>query len=176
MEHPLLPIVMVESQEYVALNLEQRQRFSKRLSFAQNVLRDASLWLDLPQGEFRDFMDGFELDLTSVMSSNLEDAEGQVSTWFVHSTWTADFIDRDFASLLSERVFRQLDGGFPLFSSSQSAFRQWLKIEVDVTLSVLDDLRNAQALDQAIACLIAGDIFFGRLLVALFKWRLWSPR
>jgi len=176
MKHPQLPKAIVESQDFADLNVEQQERFSKRLSFARDVLHEASLWLEFPQGEFRDFADGLELDLTSAMSVDLGDTEKQVSTWFTHSMWTFEIRVGSLAALLSMEAQRQLDERLPLLSFSQDDFHDWLKTEVKVALNVFSDLQNAQTFDQAIACLIAADTFLSRLLAALSKWRLWLTR
>lgn len=171
----LIPQVLVESGDFTSLHVEQQEQFTKRLLFVQGVLQEAASWLASPEGEFYEFADGLELDLTSAMYVDIRDTEKQVSTWFMHSTWTFDARARSLSELISTQVYMRLDDGLPNFSSSQSEIQDWFKSEMNVAVAVFDDLSGAKSFDQAIACLIAVDTFLGRLLVVLSKWRLWLP-
>lgn len=170
----VLPRSLIEAEDFAALLVDQQERFSKRLLFAQGVLREALSWLEVQEGEFQEFADGLELDLVSAASIDLSDTKAQVSTWFVHSTWAFSVKAETLVALLSDDIKTQLDERLPTLSITTTEFSRWLLVELKAALSAFDSLRNSQAFDHALACLIAIDIFLGRLLIALYMWRLWA--
>lgn len=166
-----LPKSIVGSDEFALLNEKQKASFIARLSFIREVLRESASWFVKKEGDFSDFTDNLELDLSSVALANLGDTENQVSTYFVHSVWNFD-MKGSFRNCLRGDVRERLDENIFIFNSDVECVSKWFFHEVTMASSLFDDIIDAESFDKALACLIAIDAFVNRLLAALVKFRL----
>jgi hypothetical protein len=82
-----LPDALLLSNDYVALNTDQRESFLARIMHCMEIAAAAEIAASQTGNEFLSGIDDIELDAFSVMSSS-SDIARSVSPYLVHSSWT----------------------------------------------------------------------------------------
>ena len=167
----IIPYVLMESVDYVALTDAQRNNFTAKLRYCEETVEKASSAVNLPDDDLFDVIDDIELDLLSIMSG-LSDVKNSVSPYQVHSSWTFE-VDRQMMIKYVESDIAVFLGGPPIsFGASNDEIRAWLGRWSKTLKLSLDRFVGSSSFTEAVAYLILIDAIIFSYLVSAAIMRL----
>jgi hypothetical protein len=94
-----LPLALLQSDDYGALNDEQRRNFLARLRYCEEIAEKAVAAAQMQDLDLLDAVDDIELDVLSILSG-FGEVDSTVSIYKVHSSWTFECDRRSMAAFV----------------------------------------------------------------------------
>jgi hypothetical protein len=159
-----LPDALLLSNDYVALNTDQRESFLARIMHCMEIAAAAEIAASQTGNEFLSGIDDIELDAFSVMSSS-SDIARSVSPYLVHSSWTFESdkvglsaqVDKVRAEFLSSASF--------LLHSSEAEMKSWLGKWASIMRATRDRFERSLTYTEVVAQLIVMNALVALVLV-----------
>lgn len=151
-----LPPAFLESEEYKALNVEQRSNFAARLRYCAEIAVKGANAANAEGAELLDAIDDIELDATSIMSG-FSDVEATVSPYQVHSSWTFECDRRAMAGCVAADAASFLETIRIRLDASHDDARNWLRTWAEVLRLTLNRFGAASSFTEAVTSLIVAD-------------------
>lgn len=161
----LLPATLITSDNYVALTDVQRNNFTAKLRYCEEIAEKASSAANASDNDLFDAIDDIELDALSIMSG-FSDADTSVSPYRVHASWTFE-ADRQ---IMAQHVSPDIAGFFgasPIgLGASNEEIRAWLQRWSQMLSLSLSHLAGSSSFTEAIVQLILIDAVVSSYLVS----------
>jgi hypothetical protein len=159
-----LPQAVLSSDDYKALNADQRNSLSARIEHCMEIVEaaeDAALKSGI---ELFSTIDDIELDALSIMST-FSDVTTTVSPYRVHSSWLFE-CDKQAMSRYVDRAAAQFlaSASFP-FEAASTELRSWLQRWAATMRATQGRLRNSASFTEAVVQLVVIDALVAAMLV-----------
>ncbi|HEV2189250.1 MAG TPA: hypothetical protein VGR70_18720 [Stellaceae bacterium] len=166
-----LPKILEMSDRYQDANELQKKNLKGRFQFIEQITLEIAEWLDRTETDFDAFLDRIELHLAINQGAPL-DAEGSVSAWLIHTSWTFETSPRKMRQELSHDLASELNRSPPSIDDNLARFNLWLNQQNSALIAALADFRASKTIDAALANLIAIDALLLNLLTGATRARL----
>lgn len=161
----LLPATLLASDDYVALNDEQRRNFAARLRYCEEIAEKANDAASAPDNDLFDAIDDIELDALSIMSLS-SDVHASVSPYKVHSSWTFE-ADHQMMALHVGSDIAEFLGASPIeLGASNDEIRAWLQQWSQMLGLSISRLAGSSSFTEAVVHLILIDAVVSSYLVS----------
>jgi hypothetical protein len=159
-----LPQAMLSSDDYRALNADQRNSLSVRIEHCMEIAEAAENAALKSGTELFSTIDDIELDALSIMSA-FSDVTATVSPYRVHSSWLFD-CDKQAMSRYVDRAAAQFlaSASFP-FEAAPTELKTWLQRWAATIRATQDRLRNSASFTEAVVQLVVIDALLAAILV-----------
>jgi hypothetical protein len=158
------PPSLVASEDYKALNAEQRHNFVARLRYCDEIAAKAVEGATGPDTLLFDVVDEIELDASSIMGG-FSDAETTVSTYRIHSSWTFECDRSSVAGCVPPEVAEFLKSPCVGIGLSVQEAKAWLIRWAELLQLTLHRFGASLSFTGAVAHLIMIDAFICLYLV-----------
>jgi hypothetical protein len=170
-----LPRHLCISSEYAALSKQKQRSLTERLNqfsrLAEAILEWTKTRRSASQDDAWSFLDNLELDLWALQSYGADD-KSEVSSWFVHSSWSFDIEAAKMLACLPPKVVSAIDSPVPSIDSSVPELIAWLRQQGLTIRTILRGLFASRSLSTFLAYFVALDIVASAILIASQKARL----
>lgn len=151
-----LPPALLQSDDYAALNDEQRRNFLARLRYCEEVAEKAITAERAQDLDLLDAVDDIELDVLSILSG-FGEVDSTVSLYKVHSSWTFECDRRAMAALVPSDAADFLRQPHIGLTASAPEAVAWLARWGRALNTALDCLAAATSFTAAVTHLIVVD-------------------
>jgi hypothetical protein len=151
-----LPLALLSSDDFCALNAEQQQSFAARLRHCLEIAESGLEAAKEQDSTLLDAIDDIELDALSIMSA-FSDTKTAVSPYIVHSSWTFECDRQAMSAHVGAEATEFLGAASLQLSASYSDVRSWLQRWARVLQAVLGRFAAARSFTEAITQLIVID-------------------
>lgn len=159
-----LPLSLIESEDYKALNAEQRSNFAARLRHCAEVAAKGGCAAKTEGAGLLDAIDDIELDAMSIMGG-FSDVEATVSPYRVHSSWTFECDRQAMAGCVAADAASFLATARIGVDASHDDARNWLRTWAEVLRLTLNRFGTATSFTEAVAHLVVADALVCSYLV-----------
>ena len=166
-----LSLALLNSEDYLALNDEQRRDFAARLRFYADIAEAAVEASMARDADLLELIDDIELDALSSISA-FGDASTGVSQYVVHSSWTEECDRRAMAHYVSQDAVELLCTSSTGLTASPAEVKVWLRRWAEVLQSILKGIESVPSFTAAVTNLIVVDALVSCCLVFVATVRL----
>lgn len=174
-----IPFALFESDDYNALNDEQKRSFANRLQYSYEIASKGTIAEKLDGRDLLHIIDDIELDAMSVMSLSAN-IETTVSPYQVHSSWTFECDRRAMAGYIAMDAANFLMSPCLDIGASYEDIKCWLRKWVEALNLTLEHFSLSKSFTEAVTHLIVADALISSYLVFAATIRLngqvwWIP-
>lgn len=163
----VLPAAFLNFDSVRALSHSQLKAFSKRLEYISEIAAEIST--ELPKiedgNDIRDFLDNLELDVS--VNQTLPIEYGEVTSWNIHQSWTADILPMTLRCELGEDALSAIPNSAPKLDFGNGEYIEWAVEHGRALENALNNFYGAQRYEAAVANILLLDVILSRLLSGL---------
>jgi hypothetical protein len=173
-----LPEILTSKDFFQDITEREVHRLYAHLAHTQEICGQIANWVNLPfdaliaENAPSDFLDTLELDISIIQSQSNFERGVVVSRWLIHSTWITEIPKSELIQGLMPKTLDAISSPQPNLNSDLRKFRLWLETKNIGLQNTMEMLYLATTLREALANLLAIDIFLTDILLGLNKWRL----
>lgn len=159
----VIPVNLLESEDYKALSAKQQENFSARLHYCDEIAAKAICAETVLDSDLLEAIDDMELDALSVLS--LGDVQTQVSPYIVHSSWTFDCERQAMSQYVVPDAVEFLSSPSSSLMISSKNAREWLRKWGQVLRLSLSKFGTSSSFTESVTHLIVIDALVSSYLI-----------
>lgn len=159
----VIPIELLESEDYKALSTKEKENFSARLRYCDEIVEKACLAVTVSDSDLLEAIDDIELDALSILS--LGDVQTKVSPYRIHSSWTFECDRQAMVQYVVPDAAQFLGSGSSALMASSKNAKEWLLKWCHVLRLSLSKFGTSSSFTEAVTHLIVIDALVSSYLI-----------